>query len=74
MNIKHDEWAEASGGYVQDTTGKLWRIIGFIDHPAVILDPVAEVSDLYDERQRQTVIMGSVQSEEFTRLVPEKTA
>jgi hypothetical protein len=73
MEIKQDDWQDASGSYVQDTTGRLWRIIGFIDRPAVILDPVAG-DDQFDERRRQTVIMGSLQSQEFTRLVPEKTA
>ncbi len=73
MNIPHEEWQEAAGGLVQDAQGHLWRIVGFIDRPAVLLNPVTtqeEVDRAEPPRPQMTVIMGSPVSEEYTRLVP----
>jgi len=74
MNIPQSEWAEASGSLVQDANGKLWRIIGFIDRPAVLLDPVELVGEEESDRSRQTLIMGSPLSREYVRLVPQSEA
>jgi hypothetical protein len=73
VNIPHSEWPEAAGKLVQDDRGGLWRIIGFIDRPAVILDPVVIVGENEDDRTRQTLIMDSPLSREFRRLVQEAT-
>lgn len=70
MNIPPEQWAEASGGYVVDGQGRLWQIIGFIDRPAVILDPV-RTRDGNDQRQRETIVMGAPVSDHYTRLVPQ---
>lgn len=73
MIIAPDQYSAASGSYVQDEQGQLWQIVGFIERPAVILDPIpAEPAPGELGRQRQTIVMGSPLSEKFTRLVPEK--
>lgn len=63
MNIPRDEWAKASGSYVQDDRGNLLQIIGFIDRPAVIMRPV--IGDGHQIVQ----IMGSETSKQYHRLV-----
>lgn len=79
MNIPHEKWSQASGGYVLDAQGKLWRIVGFIDRPAIVLDPVrisdpAEDAPAGDVRQRETVIMGTPHSKDFQWLVAAEDA
>jgi hypothetical protein len=60
MNIDRKDWQKASGGLVEDDHGNLWRIAGFIDSPAVVLNP------LNDEcRHQKTIIMGSALSNEY---------
>jgi hypothetical protein len=68
VRIPHDEWSEASGKLVEDDDGKLWRIIGFIDQPTVILDPVM-IHGETDLRTRAYEVMGSLNSKRFHRLV-----
>jgi hypothetical protein len=77
LDIPSAQWSEASGGYVVDERGQLWRIVGFIDRPTVILDPVRVLPEpgtvtVTDKRQRQYLIMGSPNSKEFQRLIPEE--
>jgi hypothetical protein len=74
VNIPESEWHEAAGKLVQDERGGLWRIVGFIDRPTVILDPVVIVGENEDDRTRQTLIMDSPLSREFKRLVPQEAA
>ena len=70
LDIPREEWAEASGSYVEDNSGRLWRIIGFIDSPTVILDPVniCNHDSIEPERVRQYLVMGSRNADEFHRL------
>lgn len=70
MNILPEDWQSTSGTYAQDRAGDVWRIIGFIDRPAVILERLGEASPPV----RETVIMGSPHSKEWVRLIPEKIA
>jgi hypothetical protein len=67
VKIQRDDWGRASGSLVIDGNAQLWRIVGFIDQPAVILDPV-RIEGQDDKRQRDTVIMGCVNSEDLTWL------
>ncbi len=74
MIIPREEWG-SENRLVIDDQGKLWRIIGFISDPAVILDPVIEKgaeAPWIEERQRMTIVMGSNQSKDFRRLIPEE--
>ncbi len=71
MNIPPQEWQDASGKLVEDDSGKLWRIIGFIDKPTVILEPVklqGHPMQQADDRQRAYEVMGSETSKRFHRL------
>jgi hypothetical protein len=52
VKIAKEDWAAASGSIVQDAEGRLWRIVGFIDEPAVILDPVIERDPLRADDRR----------------------
>jgi hypothetical protein len=66
MEIKREDWEEASNGIVEDRHGGLWRIIGFLDRPTVILDPVrpsAPMKELMPDRQY--VVMGSPVSDDY---------
>ena len=72
MEIPRDEWAEASGKLVEDDEGHLWRIIGFIDQPTVILAPVktaASSMQRIDDRTTAYEVMGSPNSKRYHRLV-----
>lgn len=72
MKIAREDWPTASGGIVQDTDGRLWRIVGFIDQPAVVMEPVIERDVAHADDRRQIVeIMGCPNSERFHRLIPE---
>lgn len=73
LTIPHDQWAEASGGLVEDDRGGLWRIVGFIDRPAVMLDPV-KLAGEDDDRQRQVLVMSAPITAEYHRLVREDAA
>jgi hypothetical protein len=44
MNIDRKDWQKASGGLVEDDHGNLWRIAGFIDSPAVVLNPITRIA------------------------------
>lgn len=71
MNISPDDWKAASGSYVEDDSGELWRLIGFIDRPAMILSPIKMAGAPHaqlDGRSQMTVIMGSEQSKQFHLL------
>lgn len=79
MQIPESEWADAAGSYVIDASGNLWRIVGFVDRPTVILDPVKPQSSpgvvaMKDDRKRQYLVMGSSNSTGFRRLIPEGDA
>ena len=72
MNIPRNEWQDASGKLVEDDNGQLWRVIGFIDQPTVILEPVklqGNPMQQTDTRQRAYEVMGSETSKRFHRLV-----
>jgi hypothetical protein len=66
MRIPKDRWEEASNGIVRDKRGELWRIIGFIDRPAVIMRAIDPEAD----RQELVMIMGSPISDGYEWLVP----
>lgn len=63
MIIKREDWAAASNGIVEDRQGGLWRIIGFLDRPTVILEPIP--ANELTSPPRQYVVMGSPNSEDF---------
>lgn len=74
MRIRQSDWEDASGTYVQDDNKRLWRIIGFISEPTVILEPVIEANRnslaAHDTRFKRYIVMGSAESDSFQRLAP----
>lgn len=72
MKIAREDWPAASGGIVEDDDGRLWRILGFIDQPAVVLAPIIEgdrPAGQPDDRHQVVEILGCPNSERFHRLV-----
>lgn len=68
MEIREEDWAEASGGVAQDGHGGIWRIIGFINQPAVILEPVDMLAQEMSGGGQRAVIMGTEHSENWAWL------